>query len=106
MKRNCEHVAGSGTTDIRTARHRESFGWKYMAGFTHPTKNGGCTVALMNVTVHRHGPHDFLVTLQSADGDRHVMNHAETLPVVGECVMKTAPDIETDPVVQRTSAGQ
>src|SRR5947207_190636 len=49
---------------------------------------------MVNVAIDSHGSTDFVIALHAAYGDRHVVDHAEALTMVGEGVMKSAADVE------------
>ena len=52
----------------------------------------------MNVAVHGHRGTDLVVALQAADGHGYIVDHAESLAVVGKCVVKAATNVERDTV--------
>ena len=56
-------------------------------------KNGGGTVAVVDVGVDDHGSLDGTVVLEAADGDGDVVDDAEAFAVVGEGVMEAAADV-------------
>ena len=63
-------------------------------------------ISLVNVTVHSHRPYDFFLTLHMANRDGHIVNHAETLAVIGKGVMESAADVESDAIFQRILGSQ
>ena len=60
----------------------------------------------MNVAVHGHGAGDPVIALHAANGDGHVVDHAEAFAVVGEGMMKSAADIEGNSIVERIIGGK
>src|SRR5258708_34508897 len=98
MKRDREDVARMGVpelhrTSIQAGRRSRR---QRIVGTTRAGKNGRCPVALMNIAIDGHGGANLVVTLHAADGDSNVVNHAEALAMVGEGVVKSAADVETD----------
>src|SRR6266513_2189182 len=61
---------------------------------------------MVNVAIDSHGSADFVIALHAAYGDRHVVDHAEALTMVGEGVMKSAADVEGDSILQRILSRQ
>ena len=46
-------------------------------------KNHGRAIALMDIAIDRHRGANLVVTLHAADGDGHVVDHAEAFAVIG-----------------------
>src|SRR5438034_11173424 len=67
------------------------------------TKDCRRSIAMMHVRVHDHGFFDGTPRLQFANGHGYVVNRAESFPVVGIRMMKTAAEIRSEPVSQRRS---
>ena len=61
---------------------------------------------MVYVAIHHHGLLNQLVFLQPADRHRHIVNRAEPLAVARIGVMKSAADIEADPVAKGQARGQ
>ena len=61
---------------------------------------------MVDVAIHHEGSLDHSFVLQSADGHCYVMNRAEAFAVAGESMVKSAADIETDPVREGVASGQ
>lgn len=57
-------------------------------------ENGSGSVAMMNVGVDDHSGFDGAVVLEAANGDCHIMQHAETFAVIRKSVMETAADVD------------
>ena len=60
----------------------------------------------MNVAVDGHGSANFVIALQAANGDSDVVDHAESLAMIGEGVMKSAPNADADSVGERLTGGE
>src|SRR4051812_44394604 len=67
--------------------HRES------ANGAVASENVRCPVAVVHIEVHRHGTPDLSFRLQLADGDCHVMQHAEAFSMLRKSVVKTAAEV-------------
>ena len=52
----------------------------------------------MDIAIHGHGGADLVIALQTTDRDRHVVDHAEALAVIGMSVMESAADADADSV--------
>src|SRR5229473_953733 len=63
-------------------------------------KDGRRAVALVHVAVHDEGPLDQRFVLQRANGDRNIVDRAESLAVSWKSVMKSTADIEPDSIKQ------
>jgi len=48
----------------------------------------------MHVAINRHRPGNLAVTLHAADGNGHIVDHAEAFAVIGERVMKSSADAD------------
>jgi hypothetical protein len=55
---------------------------------------------VVHVAIDRQGSTDRAVFLQAADRHGHIVDHAESLAVVGEGVVKSSADVDGDFVVQ------
>ena len=69
-------------------------------------ENGGRAVAVVHVTVDHHRSLNQTFLLHFANSYRNVVNRAESLTVPRECVVESAADIESDPIVEREAGGQ
>src|ERR1700677_2628579 len=69
-------------------------------------KNRSRAVALMDVAVNRHRFSNFFVALHAADGNGHIVEHAETFAVIGEGMMESSANVDGDAVVERMISGQ
>ena len=87
----------AGVAGLRVEAEVEGSGPRWNA---HAGKDGGRAVALVDVAIHGHGAGDFVIALHAADGDGHVMNHAEAFAMVGKGVMESAADVECDSILQ------
>src|SRR5439155_24079323 len=79
---------------------------KWLARRARACENSSRAIAVVNVAIHGHGGADFVIALHAADGDRHVVNHAEALAMVGEGVVESAADVEGDSILQRILSSQ
>ncbi len=68
-------------------------------------KDGGGAVPLMDIDIDHHRTMDAAVGLQVPNRDRHVVQHTETLAVVGKRVMEAAADVHGHPSLQRAPRG-
>src|SRR3984957_684343 len=55
----------------------------------------------MHVAIHGHRSTNLMVALQSPDGHGHIVNHAESLAMVGKGVVKAATNINSNAVDRR-----
>ena len=55
---------------------------------------------MVHVAIHGHRACDLFITLHAANGDGHIVNHAEAFAVVREGMMKSAADIKCHPILQ------
>ena len=62
-------------------------------------------VALMHVGIHHHRSLDRAFKLQPSNGDRNVVDHAESLAVIGARMMESTSDIRRPAVRQRAPPG-
>src|SRR5260221_4723483 len=69
-------------------------------------KNHGRAVAVVHITIHGHGPCDLALLMHALDGNRDIMNHAETFAMVRKRVMESAADIAGHAVLERQVRGQ
>jgi hypothetical protein len=60
----------------------------------------------VDIAIDDHGADDLAVALKAADGDRNVVEHAESLAVIGEGVVEAASNVEAAVVAQRLAGGQ
>ncbi len=58
-------------------------------------------VALVGVEIDHHRLEERLITLQMADGDRDIIEHAVSLAAIGEGVMRPAREVTGDAVFER-----
>ena len=54
----------------------------------------------MHVAVDGHGGANLVVALHAADGDRHIVDHAESLAMVGEGMVESSANADADFVGQ------
>ena len=87
---------------LREMRYRR----QRLAGHPRAGKNRGRAVALMDVAIDRHRGANLVVALHAADGDGHVVDHAEAFAVIGERVMKSSADADGHAVVEGLVGGQ
>src|SRR5208282_5046282 len=80
-------------------------GWR-IAGDTRAGKNHGRTIALMDVAIDGHRSANLAVTLHTADGDGHVVDHAETFAVIRERVMESTAKADRHAVFEGMMGGQ
>ena len=67
-------------------------------------KHGVCTVSLMHIEVHDTRATDLALRLQSTDGDRHIVEHAEPFAAIGKRVMCATGEVHRDAVLRRVCA--
>src|SRR2546423_637057 len=101
MERDSKDVARMNATHERLSAQN---GWPARRQrFTHSPRTGkDCSraVAVMDVTIDRHGGTDFAVKLHATNGDRNIVDHAKAFAMVGEGVIKPAADVHRDSIVQ------
>src|SRR5689334_24061323 len=102
MKRDGENVAGVGAPQLglRMQGRRPARGQR-LSGNAHAREDGRGSVSLVNVAIYGHGAGDLVVTLHAANRNRDIVNHAEAFAVIGEGMVKTSGNIESNPVVER-----
>src|SRR5271163_5322544 len=64
-------------------------------------KNLRRAVSLVDVRINHHGSFDQTVKLKPANSDRHIVDRAESLSVIGAGVMESAPDIRRPAIRER-----
>src|ERR1700728_2453484 len=69
-------------------------------------KNYRRSIPLVHVRIDHHGSLDHVLRLQPPDRDRHVVDHAESLAMIGTRVMKSPANIRRKTVGQRPSPCQ
>src|SRR5580700_11938178 len=79
---------------------RTRSGWQRIPRRMLCGKNCRRSVALMDVAVHRHRGTDFSVALQSPDCHGYIVDHAESLAVVREGMMKSTANVDGDAIDQ------
>src|ERR1039458_5751327 len=77
-----------------------------IAGPSHGSKNCGGSIALMDIAIDGHGGANLAVTLHTADGDGHVVDHAEAFAVTRMGVMEASADADGHAVVKGMIGGQ
>src|SRR3954470_23353486 len=101
MERNSKDVAGMSAPHDRLSPQNS---WPARRQrFTHsprPGKDCSRAVAVVDVTVDRHGGTDFVVTLHATNCDRNIVDHAKAFAMVGKRVVKSAADVHRDSIVQ------
>ena len=63
-------------------------------------------IALMDVEIDDGRPLDRALRLQLANGDGHIVEHAESLAMIGERMMSAAGQIAGEPVLERRTRRQ
>src|ERR1039458_1121708 len=113
MERDGEDVLGMAAARPCPGRHRR---WRIenrskrsglrIAGDTYPRKNCRRAIALMDVAIDGHRGANFAVSLHAADGDGHVVDHAEAFTVTRKGVMESSADADPHSVVRGMISGQ
>src|SRR5271166_3169099 len=65
-----------------------------------PGKNRGRTVALMHVAIQGHRGANLVVALHAADRNSYIVDHAESLAMIGKSMMKPAANADRDLIGQ------
>ena len=60
----------------------------------------------MDIAIDRHGGANLAVALHAADGDGHIVNHAEAFAVVGKGVVEAAADVKGYSITQGVLGGE
>src|SRR5581483_12476103 len=82
-------------------------GRRQVCGRTSAAAKDGCrAIALVYVAIDGHGATNAAPALQNANGYGKVVDHAESLAMLGEGMMKSAAYVEADAVVERALGGQ
>src|SRR5208282_6046425 len=89
-----------GRGRVRGIENRSKRRGLRLAGDTRAGKNHGRTIALMDVAIDGHRGANLAVTLHAADGNGHVVDHAEAFAVTRERVMESTADADRHAVVE------
>src|ERR1700680_195662 len=60
----------------------------------------------MNVAIDSHGGVNLVVALHTTDGDGNIVDHAESLAMVGKSMMEAAANVNGDAIGQSLARGQ